>query len=172
MSRSGYPASWREDAVKSAIASYEKMVEDDKSAIRPLFRPNTFMEEERRLGKLKKKKLWHKAGREENMLAGAPLVICPSDRDHISKKMRKVCKQFKEGHNIDVKICERGGRKHGSIVKSDPLKPQVCGRGDCFPCSNEGGVDCSKSCAAYKLECQECLKSKLSVSRRNWKKCQ
>ena len=163
MSRSGYPASWREDAVKSAIASYEKMVEDDKKDIRPLFRPNTFKEEERRLGKLKKKKLWHKAGREENMLAGAPLVICPSDGDQISKKMRKVCKQFKEEHNIDVKICERGGRKLGSIVKSDPLKPQVCGRGDCFPCSNEGGGDCSKSCAAYKLECQECPKSKLSA---------
>ena len=57
MSRSGYPASWQEDAVKSAIASYEKMVEDDTKDLRPLFRPNTFKEEERRLGKLKKKKL-------------------------------------------------------------------------------------------------------------------
>ena len=85
----------------------EKMVEDDTKDIRPLFRPNTFREEERRLRKLKKKKLWHKAGREENMLAGAPLVICPSDGDQISKKMKKVCKQFKEEHNIDVKICER-----------------------------------------------------------------
>ena len=95
------------------------------------------------------------------MLAGAPLIICPSNGDQISKKMRKVCRQFKEEHNIDGKIFERGGTKLGLIVKSDPLKPPVCGRGDCFPCANEGGGDCSKSCAGYKLECQECPKFKM-----------
>ena len=51
----------------------------------------------------------------------------------------------------------------GSIVKSDPLKPSVCGRGDCFPCAKEGGGDCSKSCAAYRMECLECPKNKLSA---------
>ena len=53
--------------------------------------------------------------------------------------MKKVCNQFREEHKIDVKICERGGTKLGSIAKSDPLKSLVCGRDDCFPCKNEGG---------------------------------
>ena len=53
MSRSGDPAHWQKDAVKSAIASYKKMVEDDKKAIRPFLSPNTFKEEETRLVKLK-----------------------------------------------------------------------------------------------------------------------
>ena len=54
----------------------------------------------------------------------------------LSKKMKKVLKQFKEEHKIDVKLCERGGSNIGSFAKSDPLKPQTCSREDC---SAEGG---------------------------------
>ena len=87
------------------------MVKEDLDGIGPLFRLNSYMEEEKRLAKIQKKKLWHKAGREEKMVAGAPLIICPSAGDHISKRMKKVCAQFKEEHNIDIKVCERGGIK-------------------------------------------------------------
>ena len=37
-----------------------------------------------------------------------------------------------------------------------PLKPETCGRTDCFPCTSGGGGDCSRSCSAYQLECLEC----------------
>ena len=37
------------------------------------------------------------------------------------------------------------------------------GRGDCFPCANEGRGDCSKSCAGYKLERQDFPKFKISA---------
>ena len=82
---------------------------------------------------------------------------------HISNRMKETCTQVKEEYNMDIKVCERGGTKVGSLVKSDPLKPSVCGRGDCFPCAEEGGGDCSKSCAAYRMECLECPKNKLSA---------
>ena len=32
-----------------------------------------------------------------------------------------------------------------------------------FPCTSEGGGDCSKSCSAYSIECEECLKSDLKA---------
>ena len=53
--------------------------------------------------------------------------------------------------------------KIGNIAKSDPLSPSTCGRKDCFPCTSGGGGDCSKSCAAYRLECEECLKKDLTA---------
>ena len=71
---------------------------------RPMFRPKGFRTEERRLAKLKNLKLWHKGGQEEGVLAGSPLIICPSAGDQISKKMKVVCKNFKSEHNHPMKI--------------------------------------------------------------------
>ena len=163
MWRSGYPASWRTEAVKSSIQMHEVMIKDETSGKRPLFRPKDFKTEERRLDKLKKQSLWHKGGYEEGVLAGAPLIICPSAGEAISKKMKKLCKNFKAEHKIDVKVFERGGVRIGTIAKSDPLSTKGCQRVDCFPCSSGGGGDCSKSCSAYRIECEECAKTELKA---------
>jgi hypothetical protein len=163
MWRSGYPASWREDAVKASIQKYEVMVQEEKDGKSLLFRPKGYRAEERKLAKFKKSKLWHKSGVEEGVAAGAPLIISPSAGELISKKMKEVCKKFKVEHNIDVKVFERGGLKIGNIAKSDPLSPSKCDRNDCFPCTSGGGGDCSKSCAAYRLECEECPKNDLTA---------
>ena len=172
MWRSEYPSSWLEGAVRSAITKYEKMVKEDLHGIRPLFRLNSYMEEEKRLAKVQKKKSWHTAGREEKMVTGAPLIIGPSAGDHISNGMKKVCTRFKEEHNIDIKVCERGGTKVGSIVKSDSLKPSVCDRGDCFPCAKEGGGDCSPvlCCLQDGMLGMPKEQIKCCISRRNRKK--
>ena len=60
-------------------------------------------------------------------------------------------------------MCERGGSKVGNLAKSDPLKPSTCERDDCFPCTSGGGGDCSASCSAYRMECQECPKFDLKA---------
>jgi hypothetical protein len=105
------------------------------------FNKHSLKTEERRLDKLKKQSLCHKGGYEEGVLAGAPLIICPSAGETISKKMKKVCKNFKAEHKIDVKVFERGGVRIGTIAKSDPLSTKGCQRVDCFPCSSGGGGD-------------------------------
>ena len=51
MWRSGYPTSWRADAIKASTQKYEEMVKEVRDAKRPLFRPKNFMVEERRLAK-------------------------------------------------------------------------------------------------------------------------
>ena len=88
------------------------------------------------MAKLVKAKGWHKAGGEEGILAGAPLIVCPRAGGAVARKMKAVCKKFKEEHKIEVKVYERGGSKVGSIAKSDPLKPATCGRDNCFPCTS------------------------------------
>ena len=54
MWRSGYPATWRADAIMAFTQKYEDMVMEDRDGKRPLFRPKDFMAEERRLAKQKK----------------------------------------------------------------------------------------------------------------------
>ena len=159
MWKSGYPASWRADAVKASLQKYEDMLREEREGGKPLFRPKSFMEEERALAKLKKAKQWHKAGGEVGLQAGAPLIVCPGAGGMIAKKMKSLCKTFKNEHKIDVRVYERGGSKVGSIAKSDPLKPESCGRENCFPCTSGGGGDCSKSSVAYRIECEECPKT-------------
>ena len=159
MWQSGYPASWKEDAVKNSIQKYEVMVQEEKDGRRP----KDYMAEERKLAKFKNSRLCQKSGVEEGVKAGAPLIISPSAGEIISKRMKEVCKKFKVEHNIDVKVFERGGLKIGNIAKSDPLRPSTCGRKDCFPCISGGGGDCSRSCAAYRLECKECPKNDLTA---------
>ena len=163
MWRSGYPESWRADAVNASLKKYEDMLKAEREGERPLFRPKTFMEEERAMAKLVKAKRWHKAGGEEDILAGAPLIVCPRAGGAVARKMKAVCKQFKEEHKIEVKVYERGGLKVGSLAKSDPLKPAMCGRDNCFPCTSGGGGDCSKSSVGYRLECLKCPETNMSA---------
>ena len=78
------------------------MLMNEKDDNRPLFRPKGFNEEERRLIKIQKFKQWHKGEAQAGIVAGAPLIICPSAGDSISKKMKDVCRKFKEEHKIEV----------------------------------------------------------------------
>ena len=91
-------------------------------------------------------------------MAGAPLIICPSDGEVISKKMKDVCKIFKNEHNIDVKVFERGGIKIGNIAKSDPLSPSNCGRNDCFPVPVGGEVTVPEAALHTVLSVRNVLK--------------
>ena len=74
MWQSGYPASRQADAIQSAFGQYEKILNGQR--------------DNRRLEKLRKYKLWHKEGMNENIVAGAPLIIFPLAGDQISKKMK------------------------------------------------------------------------------------
>ena len=80
------------------------------------------------MAKLQKQSTWHKGHYEEGILAGAPLIICPSAGELVSRKIKQVCKLFKEEHKIDVKVFERGGVKIGLIAKPDPLSQKGCDR--------------------------------------------
>ena len=111
MWRSRYPASWSEDAIKAFNQKYKDMVKDYKDAKRPLFRLKGFTTEVRRPSKLKKSILWLKSSLDKGVMTIAPLIICPSARESISKKMKDVCKKFQVEHTIAVKVYEREGLK-------------------------------------------------------------
>ena len=147
----------------TAIQRLEKLRKEEKDGLRPVFRPRGFMEEERRMAKLKKMKSWHSSKADSSTKAGAPLIICPVAGGEVTKMMKEICRMFEKEHNIEVRVFERGGNKIERLVRSDPLRSETCGRPDCFPCISGGGGDCSRSCSAYRVDCQECLSEDLKA---------
>ena len=55
MKNSGYPVKYRKEILNSAIKGFNKMVEDDRNGIKPLFRDRNWNKEERKLA-IKNKK--------------------------------------------------------------------------------------------------------------------
>ena len=143
----------------TAIQRLEKLRKEETEGLRPVFRPRGYMEEERRMAKLKKMRSWHSSSSK----AGAPLIICPGAGGSLTNKLKDICKKFEKEHNIEVRVFERGGNKIERLVRSDPLKNETCGREDCFPCVSGGGGDCSRSCSAYRVDCQECLSQNIKA---------
>ena len=115
MKRSGYPSSWRREAIRSGIAKYRKRQMESQDGGRPLYRPREWMEEERKLAKAKKKVNWARKQADNDELGRAPLIICPS-AGNLTDKIKKVCLEFGISQNIKVPVFLRGGRRLLTLV--------------------------------------------------------
>ena len=63
------------------------------------------------------------------MVAGAPLIFCPSDGKHVSKRINQVCKRFQAEHKIDVRVFEmRGSRLAVWQSLTNSITKHVAGR--------------------------------------------
>ena len=58
----GYPEKYRKDSLCRALRIYDKMVEDDLSGYRPLYRPKEYERIPRRMEKHKKRNNWSNRG--------------------------------------------------------------------------------------------------------------
>ena len=62
MQAAGYDKSFRAQVLKSAFVAHDKMKEDERNEIRPMYRAKHWKRNERRKEKLKKAKNWYKTG--------------------------------------------------------------------------------------------------------------
>ena len=62
MMKAGYPEKYRKDALCRSLRIYDKMVEDDDTGLRPLYRPKEYERNSRRVDKQKKKNNWANRG--------------------------------------------------------------------------------------------------------------
>ena len=88
--RSGYPATLRHEVIKTACEKWDKMCLEEDGGVRPVHRPRTWRESERRIEKEVQKENWHKS---EKGQVSAPLIIDPV-AGNMSSEMKVVCKQF------------------------------------------------------------------------------
>ena len=149
---SGYPATMRHEVIKAAVDKYEKMCVEEDEGVRPIHRPRSWKEEERRREKELKRTNWHQS---KDKQVSAPLILDPTAGD-MTKDMKAVCKNFEKVTGWRIPVVERAGKAMRSMAKAEPLKKKGCQRTDCFPCTTGGG-NCERNGSGYRISCESCL---------------
>ena len=60
LKNSGYNRKYRMEILNSALVAFDKMMEDNKNNVKPLFRKRSWKKEEREAIKKNKSKIWYK----------------------------------------------------------------------------------------------------------------
>ena len=149
--KSGYPETMRHEVIKAAVDRFEKMCHEEDQGIRPIHRPRSWKEEERRRAKEMERTSWHQT--KPNQVS-APLIIDPTAGE-MTKEMKVACRNFERVTGWRVPVVERAGRSMRSMAKAEPLKEKGCQRPECFPCSTGGG-NCERNGSGYRISCERC----------------
>ena len=153
MMQAGYPEQYRKDTLCRAIRIYDKMVDDDHSGVRPLYRPKDFERLARRKEKQRKKKSWSNKGGYI-----APIFVPPTPNGELAMELKKIAENEAEA-GVRFRIVETGGKTIKRIVqKSNPTATAGCDDTDCLPCATgrgDGG-NCRSCGINYQVECQLC----------------
>ena len=145
MQYSGYKKTLRYDVKKSAINAFLKMMEKEEKGIRPINRPKSWRRAERRNQKEDKKKNWYRQGGFDSVLF-VPTTPAGKLKRMYEDEIRKT--------GIRIKVVERTGRTLKSQLQtSDPFRPEVCGRLDCFVCTTTGKGNYQTEGITYKIGC-------------------
>ena len=133
--RSGYPATKRHQAIKTACVKYDKMCEDDKNGVRPIHRSRDWMAKERRLEKERKVTKWHQSQKNK---VSAPLFLDPT-AGNLTSEIKEACRKFELVTDMCVSVKTKAGEKVKHESKAEPLKFKGCKRDNCFSCQSGGG---------------------------------
>ena len=143
---SGYKQAIRHDVTKSAFHAYLTMMENENNGVRPINRPKGWNREERMENKEKKKKDWYRQGGFDSVLF---VPTTPTG------KLKRMYETEIRKSGMRIKVVERTGRTLKSQLQtSNPFKPDLCGRLDCFPCTTTGKGNCEAESVSYKIECE------------------
>ena len=145
MKISGYKERYRETVITSALAAWQKMQEEDRSGVRPLYRSNTWKKEERQKQKVKKRAGWFKqlGGKRSDF----PLFCPMSPGGRLAERWRRVVEEVRQssGGLVRATVVEKPGIPISSLlVDSMPGELDDCGKPDCNPCV--GGTTKRLSC--------------------------
>ena len=140
MMQAEYPEQCRKHTFSRAIRIYDKMLEDDRRDIRPLYRPKDWQVVDRRNEKDRKKHNWSSKGGHI-----APIFVPPTPDGELAKMLRQIAENEAEA-GINFRIVETGGCSVKSKVqKSNPTATTGCTDVDCLPCKTGDGGNC-RSC--------------------------
>ena len=149
----GYKEGYRRNVLCHALRIYDKMVRENETGDRPMYRPRDWQREERIIDKKKKKHDWSTKGGHI-----APIIVPATPNSELANALRKVAEQEGE-QGLKFKVVEGGGRTIKSIAqKSNPTATPGCGQPDCLACAGgrgEGG-NCLKSNVQYSIRCGTC----------------
>ena len=165
MKISGYPQQYRKCIIESALAAWDKILLEDQFGLKPLYRSNSWMKQERRKEKEKKKISWFR--RMGGMTNDFP-IFCPiTPGSRLAERWKRVAEEVRlnSGGKLRPTIIEQTGLPISALLVN-PMQGELddCGRDDCNPCKSgtTKQLSCRRSSLGgmvYNCECMICKES-------------
>ena len=149
MQYSGYSKKFRHEVLLSAVEAYNKINDNDKRGIRPMYRPREWKREEREEEKKRKQREWYTKGGYDSVI-----FIPVTPNSELKNKMQNEVKR----QGFKIKIVEQAGTSLKRLLqRSDPLRHTSCDREDCLVCTGGDGKNaCDTNNVTYEIKCEKC----------------
>ena len=116
LKNSGYNIKFRTEILNSILNAFEKMEEDDKTGVKPMFRSRDWNREERDLLKSKNKCNWW--NEKAKVQYKSVLFVTPTPEEVLAKYIKKREEELNKNNSERIKVVEKGGKRHNFFKKS------------------------------------------------------
>ena len=165
LKNSGYSEKFRKEILNSAFNAYEKMLADDKSGDKPLYRSRSWNFEERKKAKLNKKHNWWNKENSKVQYKSV-LFVTPTPGGVLASEIRKREAELNRHSGERIKVVERAGMKIKDILSSkNTLNKSNCTQKACPLCTESEHVKpnteksrhpCNTNNVGYRWTCLKC----------------
>ena len=159
LKRSGYSERFRHEVISDALRGHQKLLHGEATGGRPVDRPRSFQEVERRRRRRDKGDRWYRReARGTNKKEGI-FIVPPTPGGLLAKTLRRICQEELKGTSISMGVTERGGRRLGQelgCTVPGRSTREHCGREKCFPCGTGMVGVCRRTGLGYQIDCVVC----------------
>ena len=165
LKNSGYSQKFRTEILDSGLKAFEKMVEDDRNGVKPMYRSKEWNYEERKMFKEKKKVTWWNTDKSKTQYKSV-LFVTPTPGGVLAKQLQKREEELNKNTEERIKIVEKGGLKIKDILGSkNPFKTPNCTEKICPLCtmselvessSEDRKIPCTTNNVGYRWLCLTC----------------
>ena len=143
---SGYDQSFRHSVANSSLKAFEAIKQSASEGRSPINRSKRWKREERREEREYKRKNWYKNGGFDSVL----FVPCTPGGYLQKMYQREIARS-----GIRIKVIERAGiTLKNKLQRSNPFRPELCGRAQCLVCTTGGEGNCNAESITYDLLCK------------------
>ena len=126
LKNSGYNQKFRFEIIDSAWKAFQKIIEDDKNNVKPLYRSRNWNAEERMKSKLIKKRNWWK-NENAKVEYKSVLFVPPTPGGALAKELKIREEELNKYNKERIKIVEKGGIKIKDLLTSkNPFQKSKC----------------------------------------------
>ena len=162
LKNSGFKAKFRKEIVASSYNAFEKMLSDDKSGKKPLFRGKNWNKETRKVEKENKRKNWYKFKNKDGIVYSTVLFVPVTKGGKLAKELQRREEEINRFSKYRIKIIEDGGVKlKDMLIVKNPFQNNKCEeKSTCFLCKSEKSenpkIPCNSNNVGYQVNCDTC----------------
>ena len=154
---SGYDQKFRTEILNSALKAFQKMVDEDRKGVKPMYRDRFWHSDERREAKQSKKLKWY--NKDGNSKFKSVLFVPPTPGMCLVKELQKREEELSRFDEERIKFVESGGVKvEEMITQKNPFKKEKCGENNCPLCKSGTRLKafCNTNNVGYRWTCDNC----------------